>query len=344
MFRPEIVNNIHDAAASIRGNFIFQRKSIKDDWEDHKEVDLNKLRATEWIKLELKSAEMLNLFQHLKSYYDIHEQHGIVYGETTFQPIGDQAKKILLLLEGNSDVLESLFEQDSGEIIQKALTWIATNSDADEMIRKLSTIENIDLDQLNNLIGITNLKKLTEEWEANLENESEEYWQKLFGDNAWVLSQIFSSPFILLEEKVYIGGKGLNNKGGKVVDFIYQNNITQNVSLVEIKTPLTELISTQYRQGAYSIHNNVSGSIVQVLTYKDHLQKEYTTLANNTDDPFKVFNPKCVVIIGQLSSLEQEKQQSFELFRNEMKNVEIITFDELLLKVKMILNLLSEEV
>ena len=60
LFKPEIVNNPHNEKASVRGFFVFQKKGTTGNWEDHKELDLSKLKKTEWIKLELKAGELFS--------------------------------------------------------------------------------------------------------------------------------------------------------------------------------------------------------------------------------------------------------------------------------------------
>ncbi|WP_307839138.1 Shedu anti-phage system protein SduA domain-containing protein [Bacillus sp. RIT 809] len=109
-----------------------------------------------------------------------------------------------------------------------------------------------------------------------------------------------------------------------------------------MKTPNNKLLANEYRQGAYSIHNDLTGSIVQVLVYKEQLQREYGSLLINSESDFKVINPICVVIAGKLNDFANKKLQSFELYRKELKNVMLITFDELFKKIKLLLNLLSE--
>ncbi|WP_252187992.1 hypothetical protein [Bacillus sp. RIT 809] len=59
------------------------------------------------------------------------------------------------------------------------------------------------------------MKKLLNIWEENKENDNEEFWQRVFKEHAWVLSQVFASPLLIFDEKAYIGGKGLGNKGKK---------------------------------------------------------------------------------------------------------------------------------
>lgn len=68
IFRPEIVNNINNPEASVRGCFIFQKKGKNASWEDYKELELSKLKAEEWIKLELNSEAMLTLTREIQKH------------------------------------------------------------------------------------------------------------------------------------------------------------------------------------------------------------------------------------------------------------------------------------
>lgn len=69
----------------------------------------------------------------------------------------------------------------------------------------------------------------------------------------------------------------------------------------------------------------------------DHLRnKQYWANAYDADHKliFNADNIKSVLIIGQIPKLYAE-QSTFESFRNELKGVEIITFDELLDKIEL---------
>lgn len=83
-------------------------------------------------------------------------------------------------------------------------------------------------------------------------------------------------------------------------------------------------------------------SIVQALNYKDSLQKNYYALKQESDKTLQVFNPKCMVIIGKtVNGLNEEQKASFELYRNDSRQVEVVTFDELFQKVQMLADLLE---
>lgn len=139
----------------------------------------------------------------------------------------------------------------------------------------------------------------------------------------------------------------MNNSGGRICDFIYENKMTKNVSLVEIKTPTTPLLGSPYRgTGAspttvYSLSKELSGAVNQVLGYRDSLTKEFNTLCRNSEEPFEAFGPECVVIAGNASTLNVPGGvATFENFRNSLNGVRIITYDELLLRIDDLINIL----
>ena len=61
IFQPILLDNPHDPEAAIDGEFIFERKSPNGTWAKHNELPLSKLKATEWIRLELKACGVRKL-------------------------------------------------------------------------------------------------------------------------------------------------------------------------------------------------------------------------------------------------------------------------------------------
>jgi hypothetical protein len=194
------------------------------------------------------------------------------------------------------------------------------------------------------LDGLTeiSLKEAIGIWENNRENSSEEFWQQLLTKSPAVLSQVFPNSSFQFGSKNYVGGKNINNKQGNLVDFIYASKHTDNIVMVEIKTPAKDLLGPKYRGNAYSISDELSGGIVQVLNYKEQLLKEYYKLKDD-DSSFNAFSPKCVVLIGDLEREMNHpiKIKSLELFRGSLSGVLVITYDELFEKAKDVLALIS---
>ena len=164
----------------------------------------------------------------------------------------------------------------------------------------------------------------------------EKRWQEFLKTNSWIFSSIFAQPVILYKDEAYVGGKNIDNQNGKFNDFLIKNSLSDNVSFLEIKTHKTKLVeNTPYRgEDVYSATKDLTGCIAQVLNQRDNFQKEFYQTKIKSKADFETFNSKCVVLIGSISDLDENKKYSFELFRSNSKDVEILTFDELQTKIK----------
>lgn len=173
-------------------------------------------------------------------------------------------------------------------------------------------------------------------WNENKNNKSEEFWQQMLSNHPQIISCIYPNPIMKIGEKAYFGGKGLNNKGGNIGDFVFKNKKIGSVVIVEIKTPHTALLGSKYRQNSYSISKELSGAIVQTLNYRMEVQRDFHRLKYESDEDFEVIEPVCLVIAGNLDEVnfDGKKLRSFELFRNSVNNTLIITFDELFDKLQ----------
>lgn len=161
----------------------------------------------------------------------------------------------------------------------------------------------------------------------------EKKWQGFLKKHSWIFSFIFSFPIILFEDEAYVGGKNISNKDGKVTDFLIKNNLTHNVAFIEIKTHKTQIFkkAKAYRgSDVFATSEELSGAISQVLNQRDNFQKEFAIHKMKSNEQFETFNSKCVVLIGSISELNKGKLKSFELTRSNSKDVDILTFDELL--------------
>ncbi|MBD3654676.1 Shedu immune nuclease family protein [Kangiella sp.] len=194
----------------------------------------------------------------------------------------------------------------------------------------LKTKETIDEQYIDDVIA--DYEKLMQQ-KTETEN-LEKKWQGFLKKHSWIFSYIFSFPIILHEDEAYVGGKGISNKNGKVTDFLVKNNLTNNVAFIEIKTHKTDLVKkgAAYRgNDVFSMSSDLSGGISQVLNQRDNFQKQFAIHKMNSEDKgFETFNSKCVVLMGSISDLSDKELGSFELFRSNSKDVEILTFDELL--------------
>jgi hypothetical protein len=171
----------------------------------------------------------------------------------------------------------------------------------------------------------------------------EEKWHKFFKKHTWIFSQIFTYPAVFIDDKFNVGGQDLSGNTDKIVDFLYKNKLTDNVTFIEIKTHKTELLNkTPYRKpDIFSASKDVSGSIVQVLDQKNRFVKNYHSKKGASS--IDTLNSGCLLIVGDLKAIRSKnKKDSFELFRSSNKDVAIVTFDELLEKITVLLNIFTK--
>ncbi len=231
-----------------------------------------------------------------------------------------------------------------GQKIEKTKVIIDNPEDFDFSFIKHLTQEK--LKNISSLVNASRLESILKIWVDNKNNSNEEFWQNLFKSHTWILSQIFASPFILIGEKFYCGGKEDDDKGGVKGDLLYKNNLTGNLAFVEIKTPETRIIGSQYRGNEdgksnviYGMGNELTGGVNQVLNQK----KVYLNTHGDNNGKF-LHNAKCILIIGKIGDFKSDDEKnSFELCRSSTKEVEIVTFDELFGRTSAFLELLKEE-
>lgn len=341
VFMPTIIDNEKDKDACVKGHFVYQKKKKSDGWEDIRKINLSQLRPAEGIKLELKSSELLFLLRKLADLYRIHRKDGIQRGNNQYVKLNGALDG---LCHATDEDLKQFMELNSDNIVgmfKRIAKWLSTVEHSDKVVESLESLPSDSLKQLNVVAGLTVLKKSLQVWKTNQLSSEEEFWQREFTSSSFVLSQIFSFPVVVVREKAYVGGKTFTNQGGNIVDFLYKNELTNNPALIEIKTPTTKLISGAYRQ-TFNMSKELTGSTNQVLNYSNSIIQDYYSIVGQDLNAFGAFRPSCVVIIGNTSELDNiEKRKAFELYRNNLKDVQIITFDELFGKVNRFIRLLE---
>ena len=164
----------------------------------------------------------------------------------------------------------------------------------------------------------------------------ESHWQRFFEQHKFVLSLAFARPVELSHTQFHAQGSGLTGSGAQIGDFLFKEH-GQALAIVEIKTPDAPLmLVTPYRKPhVFGPHSELSGAITQVLHQQSELRTRWQThvFDNPSLRPSRADVVKCVVLAGR-RPIEEHELRSFEVFRNACKDVEVITFDELLAKLE----------
>ena len=343
VFKPTLVNNARDASAPVNGTFVHQRKRGAESWEDYNEVQLSHLRAGEWVKLDLGAGEILKLVQHMAGLYRLYRRHGLPTKKAHFLRLDLDESDSAEIAKLDIGRLIELSRRTGIDVFIQLIEWAVELGNAAEVLGRLEELDINTLQRLNSLVGIMSLKAVLETWESNQRNSDEEFWQKTLERNAFVLSQVFSFPVLIICGKAYVGGKVIDNTGGHLADFLATNPVTRNAVIIEIKTPETELLGSKYRKDVYSASEELSGAVVQALNYRYSLMTDFLSIRRKHEELFDVFHPHCLVVAGharrQLKT--EDHVRSFEMFRCGLKDVLIITYDELFDKTKQLLQTLE---
>ena len=335
VFAPVMVPNEKNPLASVNGEFVFQKKARGDIWIPLKTIPLTSLKSGEGYTLHLKSDELLKLYEHLGKVYSLRAQAGIPSGnktwiETPFSQLGK------LDYQSLAEFLDADIS-DAAPLIAKFIKWLSTSPQAAATAQRLVNLNPNQLPDLNARVSLALLKDTLSKWRQNASNANEDEWQDLLEDRTHVLSQVFSYPLIIINSKPYLGGKGLDNKGGKFADFLAANAITHSAVIIEIKTPITPLLAShEYRDDVFPFSEDLSGAIAQVLNQRRAFLEHHASLAS--ESPF-VVSPAgvcCLVVAGNIGNELKDKRfkENFELQRQALHGVTVVTYDELFRKIE----------
>jgi hypothetical protein len=331
-FKTQFVDNDHDARARINGEFIYEKKRKRDEWLPLTDGSLKQLELGAQYKLALHSDELLKLVKALGRLYQLVWTEGVPKGRKRYVLAEEEAgifwQAFNRLTETErKELFESNSELASG-VLFTLLKWVMNSPTRNTTLEKLAHASIDQLPDVSIVLGMSAVKEALVFWRDNQTNDDEGIWQNALSQRAFVLSQLFPFPVILIGEKVYVGGKLINNTGGGILDFLVKAESTHSTVLIEIKTPGTPLLGSIYREG-YPFSHEVSGAITQVLRYRQKLMMHWDSVMSG-ELRVIVGEPRCLVIVGNSNELNgKEKKNSFDLQRSRIEGVTVITFDEM---------------
>lgn len=189
----------------------------------------------------------------------------------------------------------------------------------------------------------------------------ERAWQELLEENPWILGVGLSGQLVTswdknkLEQTVV--GQNIQSVGKRVDALLATNGLISSLVFAEIKHHRTKLLGTEYRSGAYRPSSELAGAVTQVQQTIHLAARELgdyvQTLADDgslTGGGTYNVKPRSFLIVGSLEQLLgqaggpiNDQVKSFELFRRNLVEPEILTFDELLARAKWHVQLAEDE-
>jgi len=185
---------------------------------------------------------------------------------------------------------------------------------------------------------IQSLKDLVTDMErALLENKSESWWQ------TYIKSKI------LIIQQGYI--KALDKLNVAVVETKYPDFslLTHDsyLDILEIKRPSTPLLKKDESRGNYFWDSEISKAIIQVENYIENVSKQGPQITVYLRDRHKlniqVLRPRGIIIAGNRNTLAGQKEKDdFRLLSHSLKNIVVLTYDELLTRLRNYIEVLEE--
>ena len=188
---------------------------------------------------------------------------------------------------------------------------------------------------------------------------AESLWQMFFERNQWVfgygLSYFFVTGFDGRKLEQVVQGHDLLNCGKRADGVMKTRGIINAMCFVEIKTHKTPLLgATPYRSGCWAPSTELAGAVAQVqTTVATAMRNVYGLVApsdregNLTGEEVFNYKPKAFLVAGTLAEfvgehgVHADKLRSFELYRNSLVGIDILTFDELYERTKFIVDAAS---
>lgn len=182
------------------------------------------------------------------------------------------------------------------------------------------------------------LQSLAKDLEKRIQKDkSEAVWQDYLKEKILYIQQ----GYIELISKANIGVVGTSYP-----DFIL---VTHDgyLDILEIKTPFTNLLLNDKSHNNHYWSSDISKAIAQVENYIQAIESIGDTLRNKVRDTYgidlRVIKPRGIIFAGHTEQFNGKKpiQDDFRLLNQGQKNVTVVPYDELLVRLQNYITVLS---
>ncbi|WP_395856355.1 Shedu immune nuclease family protein [Cystobacter fuscus] len=181
----------------------------------------------------------------------------------------------------------------------------------------------------------------------------ERVWQTFLERNPWILGISLAGQLLTSwgREKLeqVVAGFSIAGVGKRADALLRTNGRIRSMVFAEIKHHETELLARQeYRSGCWAPSTELVGGVTQVQQTVHKAARQIGAYLADTDEDGAetregtfVVRPRSFLIVGHLDQLRgsgggvhRDKYESFELYRRNLYEPEIVTFDELLARAE----------
>jgi len=185
---------------------------------------------------------------------------------------------------------------------------------------------------------IRSLRQLAAEFEVAIPaNHGESWWQTFIREKILIIQQ----GYIQAIEKMNIT---VGNT--KFPDFSLVTHDSY-LDILEIKKPDTRLLRPDESRGNFYADAEIARAIAQVENYIENIGKQADAVRSYILDTYhldlKVVRPRGIILAGNATLFKTQKEKDdFRLLAQGLKNVTILTYDELLTRLKNYIKVLED--
>ena len=298
----------------------------KDDIEGIEIIKAVSGKDTERVKLSKFNFAQLKSFLNFISEIDlkgITERRLKIFDNQELDKDTIRSIKTLLSKDGGSDIIESLINE--GIITSKDIVNTSFRKKGLQIFKRL--------------ISEKDYWKIYATENGKSTHSEEKTFQYFFEDNQWIFGYGLDYRYQnILQREVHLSGAELNGSNSVIGDYLLGDKMF--TTFIELKKPSTNLFGkSANRSNSWKLSNDLIDYFSQILEHKASglLQLEKPQYINGEPLKQKAFDSKVVLIIGHWNEIDESssifekkiKKKTFELFRRDSRNVEILTFDEL---------------
>jgi len=309
----------------------------KDDIDGLEIVKLISGKEKERLKLSKFNIQQLVTFLSFINTIDLKgiSERRISLADSSLNELDTETrKKITTLLSGSegSEIVCELL--DSGFISSQDLVNTGYRKEQLKQFEEL-LYSSGKLDEYKNEIGKPNTK-------------DETAWQHFFQKNEWIFGYGLDYRFQgILQREFHASDSTASGADTVKADFLLGDK--RYTTFVELKLPNTTLFSSRKnRSGSWRLSNSLIDAYSQILEQKASGQLKIETTKELLDDfnneiSQNSYDSRTILIVGSWDQIKDDvkgekslKEKTFELFRRDSRNIDIVTYDELYERAKFI--------
>lgn len=242
-------------------------------------------------------------------------------------------RKIVLNLT-KPDPSKILVDKELADLVEKL-----SDLDEEKRFSVLETLRDSVLtkEDLNILSGRKEGLRIFKEYLSQQSEITETQWQIFFKQNSWIFGYGLDYRFLsILQREASVSSVDLDGKNQVKSDYLLaDSNFTVLVELKRPDTPLFE--KDKNRSESWRLSKDLTYAVSQILAQKAEWEiKSQTQQFDENGDSIEqeTFDPKTILIVGHKEQFSGStktdliKRKTFELFRRNSRNIEILTYDE----------------